>query len=104
MDYQKIIDKMHEGIILLEYTSLVSGKHKIREVTTCHKYLPRNAQVFNKDWTQNSSDQKMLCYDLEFEKWDDIDINTIVAWQEIEGKDWKVKMAQQTDLNWDGNV
>jgi hypothetical protein len=103
IDYQKIIDKMHEGIILLEYTSLVSGDHKSREVTTCHKYLPRNAQVFNKNWVQNAGDTKILCYDLEFQKWDDIDVNTITSWSEIEG-DWKVKMLQQTDLNWDGNI
>jgi|TARA_B110000263_G_C15294294_1_gene504852 hypothetical protein len=105
IDYQKIIDKMNEGIILLEYTSLVSGKHKQREVTTCHKYLPRDAQVFNKDWTQSYGDHdgKILCYDLEFKKWDDIDVDTIKRWSEIEG-DWKTKMAKQSDLNWDGNV
>ena len=104
MDIQKIIEKMHEGIILLEYTSLISGTQKVREVTTCHKYLPKKAQVFGEHWVQNVSDEKLLCYDIEFARWDDIDINTIINWQEIEGKDWKVKMALQTDLNWDGNV
>jgi len=103
MDIQKIIEKMHEGIILLEYTGLDSGEHKQREVTTCWEYMPDKAKVFAKGWTQNASDEKMLCYDIEFRRWDDIDINTIVNWQEIEGKDWKVKQAKVTDLNWDGN-
>ena len=103
MDIQKIIETMHEGIILLEYTSLISGKHKQREVTTCFKYLPEKAKVFGENWLQSASDEKLLCYDIEFAKWDDIDINTIVSWQEIEGKDWKVKQAKLTDLNWDGN-
>ena len=103
MDLQKIIERMHEGIILLEYTSLLSGDHKQREVTTCWKYLPKKAQVFGEHWTQNASDEKLLCYDIEFQRWDDIDVNTIIDWQEIEGKDWKVKQAKVTDLNWDGN-
>ena len=103
MDLQKIIEKMHEGIILLEYTSLISGDHKKREVTTCWKYLPKKAQVFGSTWTQSAADEKLLCYDIEFRRWDDIDVNTIIDWQEIEGKDWKGKQAKVTDLNWDGN-
>ena len=102
IDINKIIDKMASGIILLEYTSLISGKHKSREVTTCRKYMPDKAKVFAKGWRQNAGDTKLLCYDIEFQKWDDIDVNTIKSWQELEG-DWKVKQAKLTDLNWDGN-
>lgn len=102
IDISKIIDAMAKGIILLEYTSLNSGKHKSREVTTCWLYMPDEAKVFAKGWHQNAGDTKMLCYDIEFKKWDDVDRDTIVSWQEIEG-DWKVKQARLTDLNWDGN-
>ena len=46
MNIEKIIQKMSEGIILLEYTSLNSGVTKIREVTTCWEYMPDEAKVF----------------------------------------------------------
>ena len=103
MNIDKIIDKMAVGVILLEYTSLRSGEHKVREVTTCREYIPKEKRAFDPDWRQRADDQKLLCFDLEFGRWDDIDRDTIVKWKEMEGN-FKVKMAKMTDLNWDGNV
>tara|TARA_A100001201_G_C3952571_1_gene160120 strand:+ start:197 stop:520 length:324 start_codon:yes stop_codon:yes gene_type:complete len=104
MNLQKLVDKMSEGIILLEYTSLISGTHKVREVTTNSKYIPEDKNPFGKDWRQDPTENdKIICFDVEFNRWDDIDIQTIVKWQEIENKSWKVKQAKLTDLNWDGN-
>ena len=48
MNIDKIIQKMHEGIILLEYTSLNSGTQKKREVTTNRKYIPEEKNPFKK--------------------------------------------------------
>ena len=90
IDISRIIDKMAKGIILLEYTSLISGEHKSREVTTCWEYMLDKARVFAKGWHQQAGDSKILCYDIEFKKWDDIDRDSITNWQEIEG-DYKVK-------------
>ena len=104
MNLQKLVDKMSEGIILLEYTSLISGTHKVREVTTNSKYIPKDKNPFGKDWRQDPTENdKIICFDVEFNRWDDIEIQTIVKWQEIENESWKVKQAKLTDLNWDGN-
>ena len=59
--------------------------------------MPDAAKVFAKNWHQNAGDSKMLCYDIEFKKWDDIDRDTIVTWQEIEG-DWKVKQVNSEPI------
>lgn len=104
MNIEKLIDKMSKGVVLLEYTSLISGNQKIREVTTSLDYIPQDKQVFNKEWRQGAEDSKLLCFDLEFGKWDDIEKETIVKWKEMEGESFKTKMAKLTDLNWDGNV
>ncbi len=48
IDIAEIIDAMTKGIILLEYTSINSGKHKSMEVTNCWRYMPDEAKVFAK--------------------------------------------------------
>ena len=47
---------------------------------------------------------KMICFDLEFGKWDDIDKDTILSWKEVEReKDFKKIQKELTELNHDGN-
>ena len=65
MNIDKIIQKMHEGIILLEYTSLNSGTQKKREVTTNRKYIPEEKDPFKKGWTQTAESPKIICFDLD---------------------------------------
>tara|TARA_Y100000361_G_scaffold28836_1_gene23668 strand:+ start:3956 stop:4291 length:336 start_codon:yes stop_codon:yes gene_type:complete len=105
MDLDKIVEKMQKGIVLLEYTSLVSGNQKQRELTLCHKYIPEGKRIVNSEkWKQDQND-KMICYDIEFGKWDDIDKDTILSWKSIElpkEKNFKKVQRQLTDLNHDG--
>ena len=103
MNIDKIIQKMHEGIILLEYTSLNSGTQKKREVNNNRKYIPEEKNPFKKGWTQTAESPKIICFDLDVGRWDDIEVSTITSWKEIEGETWKTKQAKLTDLNWDGN-
>ena len=103
LNIENLINKMSQGIVLLEYTSLISGNHNIREVTTNRDIIPKGQRVFNKEWRQGADDSKLLCFDLEFGKWDDIEKDTIIKWKEMEGENFKTKMAKLTDLNWDGN-
>ena len=73
---QTIREAMEEGIILLDYTSLISGEQKSREVTLHPDYTG--------GWeVQNKMDNKLLCYDVEFQKWDDIDADTIIKWKKL---------------------
>tara|TARA_Y100001937_G_scaffold127494_1_gene199936 strand:- start:487 stop:807 length:321 start_codon:yes stop_codon:yes gene_type:complete len=104
MDLDKIVDKMSKGIVLLEYTSLISGKQKQREMTLCPQFIPADKRINNSDkWSQTMND-KMICYDLEFGKWDDIDKDTIISWKEVQReKDFKKIQKELTELNHDGS-
>ena len=102
---QEIMESMEKGIVLLEYTSLISGKKKMREVTTMGKLIPKDKQL---SFRQDPFSDKMLCYDLEFAKWDDIDRDTIISWKSMSGTkkskpvDYREVQRKVTDLNCDG--
>ena len=108
MDLDKIVEKMQKGIVLLEYTSLISGKKKQREMTLCADYVPEAKQIKNSNkWSQTYND-KLICYDIEFQKWDDIDKDTILSWREMlshnyESKDYTKYQKELTELNHDGD-
>ena len=104
MDLNKIIEKLNEGIVLLEYTSLVSGQNKQREMTLNHGLIPEEHCVFKSDWKQKADNDKLICYDIEFGKWDDIDTQTIRSYKVIHiEKDFKKKQKELTELNHDGD-
>lgn len=105
MDFDKIVEKMQKGIVLLEYTSLISGNEKQREMTLCPAFIPDGKRIVNSQkWKQDQND-KMICYDLEFGKWDDIDKDTILSWKVVEReKNFKKVMRSMTDLNHDGEI
>ena len=105
MDFDKIVEKMQKGIVLLEYTSLISGKEKQREMTLGPAFIPDGKRIVNSQkWKQDQND-KMICYDLEFGKWDDIDKDTILSWKVVEReKNFKKVMRSMTDLNHDGEI
>ena len=104
MDINKIVDKLNEGIVLLEYTSLDSGNQKSREMTLNHQYIPEPHRVFKDGWKQQDINDKLICYDVEFGKWDDIDKDTILSWKVVDiEKDFKKKQKELTELNHDGD-
>jgi len=104
VDYDKIVEKLQKSIVLLEYTSLISGNEKQREMTLCPTFIPDGKRIVNSDkWDQHQND-KLICYDIEFGKWDDIDKDTILSWKEVEKqKDFKKKQKELTELNHDGS-
>ncbi len=103
MDLNKIIEKLNEGVVLLEYTSLVSGDNKIREMTLNENFIPEKSRIFRSNMKWNADNQKLICYDIEFAKWDDIDRDTIKSYKVVQqDKDFKKKQRELTDLNYDG--
>ena len=104
MDFDKIVEKMQKGVVLLEYTSLISGNQKQREMTLCPSFIPNGKRIVNSQkWKQDQND-KMICFDIEFQKWDDIDKETILSWKEVEReKDFRKTMKELTELNHDGD-
>lgn len=69
IDSQKLIEILREGIVEIQFRSLKSNKTYNREYTT-HK-------SFMKTGFKQSDSDKIICYDVEFEKLEDIDVSTI---------------------------
>ena len=70
IDSQKLIDLLDKGIVEIQFKSLKSNKTHSREYTTHSSFMP---------YIKNQSDisDKIICYDVEFEKVEDIDVSTI---------------------------
>ena len=67
VDTQKLVEAMEESIVLLTYTCLVTNVEKQREVTIA-KQFTNNFELPHK-----IIDNKVMCYDVEFRKWHDIE-------------------------------
>ena len=78
MDSQKIIECLKQGIVLIEFRSLKSGNVYSREYTLSENYMNLPNHV------KNQSGDKILCYDVDFGKWEDIDVQSIESWKTIQ--------------------
>ena len=70
-----LISSLQDGIVLIRFQSLKSGKEYEREYTLSDKYIPNKLN--------NQSGDKLICYDVEFQKWEDIEVSTILNWKKI---------------------
>ena len=70
-------ESLENGIVLIKFQSLRSGKIYEREYTLDTKYMNNPTHIIKQ------SGDKLLCYDVEFEKWEDIDKETIIEWRAI---------------------
>jgi len=69
IDSEKLIEVLKEGIVEIKFKSLKSNKTHQREYTTHESFMKAG-------FKQSASD-KIICYDVEFEKLEDIDVSTI---------------------------
>jgi len=83
MDVDKCMEWMSKGIVLLEYISLNSGDTKIREMTLCPVFIPKKNQIFTENFKRHDQNDKIICYDIEFQKWDDISKDSMVNWKKL---------------------
>ena len=70
-----LISSLQDGIVLIRFRSLYSGKEYEREYTLSDKYIPNKLD--------NQSGDKLICYDVEFKKWEDIEVSTILNWTKV---------------------
>jgi|TARA_B100000424_G_C22805164_1_gene431620 hypothetical protein len=70
-----LISSLQDGIVLIRFQSLNSGKEYEREYTLSDKYIPNKLN--------NQSGDKLICYDVEFKKWEDIEVSTILNWTKV---------------------
>ena len=67
---------LENGIVLIKFESLKSGSIYEREYTLSDKYIPMKID--------SQSGDKLICYDVEFCKWEDIERDTIIKWKVME--------------------
>jgi len=78
VDTQKLRQKLETNIVLIKFQSLVSGKEYEREYTLCDKYMSIPNHIKKQDG------DKLLCYDVEFQKWEDLQEDTIIKFTVVE--------------------
>ena len=70
-------ESLEKGIVIIKFQSLKSRNIHEREYTLDTKYMNNPTHIIKQ------SGDKILCYDVEFEKWEDIDKETIIEWRAI---------------------
>ena len=70
-------EALEKGIVLIKFQSLKSRNIYEREYTLDSKYMNNPTHIIKQ------SGDKILCYDIDFEKWEDIDKETIIEWRAI---------------------
>ena len=70
IDGQKLIEVLKQGIVEITFRSLKSNKTHSREYTTHESFMPSLKN-------QSNMSDKIICYDVEFGKVEDIDVSTI---------------------------
>jgi len=78
LDSQKIIECLKQGIVLIDFRSLKSGNVYSREYTLNENYMNLPNIV------KNQSGDKIICNDIDFGKWEDIDVQSIESWKTIQ--------------------
>lgn len=77
MDTDKLIEVLKQGIVEIQFKSLKSGKIYNREYTLHESMLPLKLK-------QSNVSDKILCYDVEFQKMEDIAISTIEGYKPLQ--------------------
>ena len=78
METEKLKECLSKGIVEIQFRSLASNKTHNREYTLCENYLPLPNHI------KKQNGDKVICYDVEFQRWEDIDVGTIEHWKPIQ--------------------
>jgi len=77
MDIEKLKKKLETNIVLIKFESLKSQRTYFREYTLCEDYMSIPNHI------KAQSGDKLICYDVEFQKWEDLEIETIQEWKVV---------------------
>ena len=77
MDTDKLIEVLKQGIVEIQFKSLKSGKIYNREYTLHESMMPLK-------FKQSNASDKILCYDVEFQKMEDIDVSSIEHYKPLQ--------------------
>ena len=73
-----LMQDLQNGVVLVKYRSLRSGREKEVEGTLKSDLLPNNFQL-----NQSADSDKILMYLVEFERWEDLEKSTIISWSKM---------------------
>ena len=78
VNIEKLREKLATNIVLIEIESLKSGKVYDREYTLNEKYMEVPNHI------KNQSGDTVICYDVEFKKWEDLRVDSIQGFKVVE--------------------
>tara|TARA_B100000131_G_scaffold304073_1_gene328740 strand:+ start:1229 stop:1474 length:246 start_codon:yes stop_codon:yes gene_type:complete len=78
IDGEKLREVLKEGIVEISFISLKSGQTRCREYTLNDTFMGIPNHV------NKQSGDKILCYDVEFKRWEDIQVDTIESYKPLE--------------------
>jgi len=78
MDIEKLKKKLEKHVVLIKFESLKSHRTYFREYTLCPDYCDMPIHI------KNQSGDKLICYDVEFKKWEDLQIDTIQEFKVVQ--------------------
>lgn len=78
VDIEKLKKKLENSIVLITFESLKSGETYSREYTLSKNYLPLPNHI------SRQSGDRLIVWDVEFEKWEDLLLTTILEWKIME--------------------
>lgn len=73
-----LMQDLQNGVVLVKYRSLKSGREKEVEATLKPDLLPNSFQL-----NQSADSDKILMYLVEFERWEDLEKSTIINWSKM---------------------
>lgn len=79
VDIENLKKALESSIVLIEFESLKSGKTHSREYTLSNEYLPLPNHI------SRQSGDRLICFDVDFQKWEDILLTTIINWKVVDG-------------------
>jgi hypothetical protein len=82
VDNEMLIKALKRSIVSLRFVSLNSGREQTIPATLKPEYLPSHFTV-----NQSTDSDTILMYRLDFKQWEDIRVNSIVAWEGMAGTD-----------------
>ena len=70
-------ESLEKGIVIIKFKSLKSSKIHERKYKQNKEYMKVPTDVFVQ------AGDKLLCYDVDFERWEDIERTSIIEWSAI---------------------
>ncbi|MDA7548895.1 hypothetical protein N8774_00445 [Gammaproteobacteria bacterium] len=98
VDIEILKKALESSVVNIKFESLKSGNIYDREYTLSQEYLPLPNHI------SRQSGDRLICFDIDFQKWEDILLTTIIDWKVVDSiPNNPYGSALWTDKNMDKN-